>query len=600
MNKPVILCIDDEPAILDALHTVLHQHIGHNYKVETISNIDMGLKRCAELRSGRIIVPLVLVDFTTSPVESETFLQCLHDISPYTLTIMLSSTTTLKEVNTAVERGQVYRHISKPWQDEDLILAVKQALRSYTQNQQLRQFTDEQAALISKLRDSEARLTESTHELAHLNQVYERFIPKQFLDLLGKQSLVDIQLGDQVEKDMTVLLSDIRGFTAMSETMTPQDNFNFINAYLQRMQPIITTHQGFIDKYIGDAIMALFPLRADDALQAAIHMLDEMERYNERRENRGFEPFGIGIGINSGYLMLGMLGNEDHMEGSVIADAVNLTARVESLTKTYGVNILITQQTYDRLSDPERYHIRMIDRVTVKGKTQIATIYEVFDNDPEDQKRFKEQSLRLFQRGLEDFHGERFNEAKTQFERVLAINPDDSVAQVYLRNCKKVLGMQQPSVSVILVVDDDPMNNMMLTTILEDSGYEVISAENAKSALNIAQQHEPHLVMLDIEMPEMDGFDICEQLKNQEHTQDIPIIFTTARTNQNDIVRGFELGAVDYIAKPFNPAEVLARLQTHLSHAYLYRQLQLRNVELEINNLELKEKISQVGKLMPF
>ena len=204
-----------------------------------------------------------------------------------------------------------------------------------------------------------------------------RFLPREFLNLLDKTSILDIQLGDQVEKEMTVLFSDIRDFTSLSEKMTPQDNFNFINAYLSRMEPIIHEHHGFIDKYIGDAIMALFPNCADDAVQAALLMLKTLADYNLTRGRPGRPCFNIGIGIHTGKLMLGTVGGQNRMDGTVISDAVNLASRIEGMTKKYGANLLISEGTYSRLNDKAKYAIRPLDRVKAKGKTEAVMIYAV-------------------------------------------------------------------------------------------------------------------------------------------------------------------------------------------------------------------------------
>ncbi len=200
---------------------------------------------------------------------------------------------------------------------------------------------------------------------------------------MGKPSIVSVRLGDNRRLTMTVLFSDIRNFTGLSEGMSPDENFApFINAYLERMGPVIRGHNGFIDKYIGDAIMGLFE-QADDALRAGLAMLDTLAAYNGERQAAGLAPIRIGIGINSGSLMLGTIGEKDRMDGTVISDAVNLASRVESLTKSYDVGFLISQNTYGQLSGREARDIRPIDVVVVKGKTQPVTIFEVFErNDP--------------------------------------------------------------------------------------------------------------------------------------------------------------------------------------------------------------------------
>jgi len=272
------------------------------------------------------------------------------------------------------------------------------------------------------------------NELFELNKAYERFIPRDFIRLLDKESVVDVQLGDHVEKEMTILFCDIRGFTAMSEKMTPQENFDFINIYLGQMEPIIDKYGGFIDKYIGDAIMALF-VSADAAVLGAISMLQGLVEYNELLSEAHYQEIKIGIGLNTGPLMLGTIGGPNRMDGTVISDAVNLAARVEGLTKTYGTALLITDQTYQKLEDISKYHIRVVDRVTVKGKTEPVTVYEIFDGNPTDIIELKAKTLEDFEMGCVYYHGEELHEAQQCFERVLSIYPDDEAAQVYLQRC---------------------------------------------------------------------------------------------------------------------------------------------------------------------
>ena len=174
-------------------------------------------------------------------------------------------------------------------------------------------------------------------------RAYRRFLPYQFMKLLGKASISDIKLGDNVEKNMTILFSDIRDFTSLSESMTPRENFRFINSYLKEMEPALFQSHGFIDKYIGDAIMAIFPTSADDALRAALAMLKRLRGFNATRRRSGAPAIRIGIGLNTGLAMAGAVGGLHRMETTVISDAVNLASRIESLTKTYGVPLLISE-----------------------------------------------------------------------------------------------------------------------------------------------------------------------------------------------------------------------------------------------------------------
>ncbi len=273
-------------------------------------------------------------------------------------------------------------------------------------------------------------------ELIQLNEALSRFVPRQFLQLLEKDSIIDIQLGDEVEQEMSVLFSDIRDFTTLSETMTPEDNFKFINAYLSQMEPAIIEHQGFIDKYMGDGIMALFSGSADDALLAGISMLQRLTEYNRNRVNSGYIPLKIGIGINTGSLMLGTVGGRHRMDSTVISDHVNLASRLESLTKEYGVSLLITHYTLARLQNPTEYHIRFIEQVKVKGKSKAVAVFEVFDSDEPHLKQSKLATKTRFEQGLLLYYQRQMQQAAQHFEGVMEMNPRDPVAQLYLRRCQ--------------------------------------------------------------------------------------------------------------------------------------------------------------------
>jgi class 3 adenylate cyclase len=217
--------------------------------------------------------------------------------------------------------------------------------------------------------------------------------------------------------------------------MTPTENFQFINSYLSRMEPAIRENHGFIDKYIGDGIMALFNSGADDAVKAGIAMLHRLIEYNQHRQTCGYLPIKIGIGINTGSLMLGTVGGPCRMDGTVISDTVNLASRLEGLTKEYGVALLISHHTFSKLQHPADYAIRRIDQVHVKGKSELVTVYEVFDADLSEEKASKLATLQLFTEALFYYDQQHFSDAVQLFQAVLQINPTDQVAQIYLERC---------------------------------------------------------------------------------------------------------------------------------------------------------------------
>jgi class 3 adenylate cyclase len=287
------------------------------------------------------------------------------------------------------------------------------------------------ALTINKLRSSLQMLSET-------NAALQRFVPHEFLACLNKASIVEVQLADHVQRTMTILFSDIRSFTTLSEKMTPEENFHFINAYLSQMGPIVREHRGFIDKYIGDAVMALFDT-ADDAMEASVAMLRTLARYNHARAQEHHPPLHIGIGLNTGTLMLGTIGEQHRMEGTVISDAVNLAAHMEGMTKIYDTSLLISENTFHYLSDPDRYLMHIIDKVKVKGKVEPVTVFGVFDGESTLVQQKKRLIRREFERGVVLYQMKLFNEAKAVFETCLHRYPDDKASALYIRRCEHYL-----------------------------------------------------------------------------------------------------------------------------------------------------------------
>ncbi len=303
-------------------------------------------------------------------------------------------------------------------------------------------FTPDRVEILNILASQAAISMENARlyqNMLKLNLSYERFVPSQFLTLLEKEHVTDVKLGDQIQKEMSILFSDIRSFTELSEKMSPVENFNFLNSYLKTMTPCVLNNNGFIDKYIGDAIMALFPLSAEDALKAAIEMQRQVRVYNNRRLRKNLDPISIGIGIHTGNLMLGTIGSEDRMEGTVISDAVNLASRMEGLTKQYGAAILISQETLMKIHDPGKYNFRILDRVRVKGKKNTVSVIEVIDGQPDFIIELFTKTKPDFERGVHSYLMHDLVKAKEYFIKVLSSNINDKAASIYLQRTDYLL-----------------------------------------------------------------------------------------------------------------------------------------------------------------
>ncbi len=315
-----------------------------------------------------------------------------------------------------------------------------------TLNADLTQALIEQKRAYEELHRTRIELAE-TQAIAMITKVFEKFVPKQFLERIAKEGLEHIKPGTVELSTITVMFSDIRSFTKLSERMSPNDIFSLLNGYIGRMQTAIERHDGFIDKFIGDAIMALFdgaaPVQATNAVRAAVGMQSRLLTYNGERALLQREPIIIGIGLHSGPVMLGTLGNENRMDSTVIGDAANLAARLEGLTKFYDCRIVISDDVF-RALEPGQFLSRPLDRVVVKGRMQSILVHEIFDADPEPKRVSKQALLPLYRSGLELFYGRRWLESRAAFQACLQQYAQDVVSQIYLDRCDFFLAHPPP------------------------------------------------------------------------------------------------------------------------------------------------------------
>ncbi|MBD1877597.1 HAMP domain-containing protein [Coleofasciculus sp. FACHB-T130] len=238
---------------------------------------------------------------------------------------------------------------------------------------------DEIGALAIAFNDMSAALQGLFSRLQKTIESFHRFVPEKFLLVIAPDGIENIQVGFASTRTITILFADIRGYTAMSEQMTPLETFSFLNDYLACMGQVIDKSGGFIDKYIGDAIMALFDDEAtDNALHAALAMRQRLKILNEERSHQGLPTIDIGIGIHRGEVVMGTVGFSSRIESTVVGDAVNVAARVESLTKNYDSTILVTKPIVEALRHPDTFPLRLVDKfVRVKGKEELVAIYEL-------------------------------------------------------------------------------------------------------------------------------------------------------------------------------------------------------------------------------
>ncbi|MEK7525477.1 MAG: adenylate/guanylate cyclase domain-containing protein [Patescibacteria group bacterium] len=280
----------------------------------------------------------------------------------------------------------------------------------------------------------------TSREKKFIHDTFSRYLAPQVIEELIKNPDT-IALGGR-KANLSILFSDIRGFTTLSESMSPEKLTNFLNRYLTRMTDIILDQNGVVDKYIGDAIMAFWgaPLpdtnHARRSISSAIEMVQALETFNKEGDAKGDPQIAVGIGINTGDVTIGNMGSERRFDYTVLGDNVNLASRLEGLTKTYGVAIIVSNSVWESVPEQERVHLRIygreIDRVQVKGKKQPVTIYEIMTPD---QHQNLAQNLATFNNARSAYYDGNWDVAIEYFDEFLARHPNDGPSTVLRERC---------------------------------------------------------------------------------------------------------------------------------------------------------------------
>jgi adenylate cyclase len=255
-----------------------------------------------------------------------------------------------------------------------------------------------------------------------------------------------LKLGGE-KKVLSVLFSDIRGFTSLSESLPPEGLVHLLNEYLTEMTNVVFRHDGTLDKYIGDAVMAIYgaPLPQEDhperACLSALDMMEDLHKLQTRWAAEGKPAIDIGIGINTGEMVVGNMGSERRFDYTVIGDEVNLASRLEGLNKQYGTHVIISEFTQSLVRD----HIlcRELDLVRVKGKAKPVRIFEVVGR--KDASALDGGWIEIFGEGLLACRSLRWEEAASCFQKVLELCPEDGPAQMYLKRCELLRSSPPPS-----------------------------------------------------------------------------------------------------------------------------------------------------------
>ena len=408
-----IICVDDEEIVLNSLRRQLRK-IAKGYRIEVATTGSQALQTIEYLKHRARPVALVITDQVMPMMNGDDLLIKIKDVSPETYQVMLTGQADGESVGRAVNEGSLFRFMAKPWSEHELQLTVQTALDAFHRDLDLK---------------------EKTERLHRAHQRSLAFVPHDYLRALGREHFEDVERGDATRCEVSIMFTDIRGFTSRIEQMTPEQSFDFVNEYYQMTEPSIYKYEGFVDHYFGDGVLAIFPQGAVSGLKAAIEFLTCVEDFNQVLITRDQEPIRVGIGLHSGEVIMGVCGGEQSIQCTVIGDCVNLTARLEGLSARYQTSLVLSHDLHQEAKEHLTYEVRALEYVRVKGRARPVLVYEVLDVLPPERRARLRHTLPLFDNGVKAIRNRAFSEAEVIFEQVLEIDPDDQVAELHRNTC---------------------------------------------------------------------------------------------------------------------------------------------------------------------
>ena len=278
------------------------------------------------------------------------------------------------------------------------------------------------------------KLTEKDKIIKVANDEYEKIVPKQFVKHLGKKSFSELELGGSVTKEVTTMFCDIRNSTLTSESLSLTDNFKFINDYLAVITPIIRKYQGFVDKYLGDGVLAVFS-NANSALRASVEIVKEI-RVKNMLDKKPYE-IEVGIGLHTGEVVFGVVGDEQRKSPTIISDNVNYTSKMQEVSKVYGTQIIFSKRTLNVLKNDKSFEYRYIGLLTFNGEKRFA-MFELLDTYEQDQR----YNLKLYKNEFEEavrlFDAGKFAQALAGFKKLQSKLEFDKVTSSYIHHIQSL------------------------------------------------------------------------------------------------------------------------------------------------------------------
>ncbi|HBB32252.1 MAG TPA: adenylate/guanylate cyclase domain-containing response regulator [Cyanobacteria bacterium UBA8803] len=365
-SKPRILLVDDDSTNLFLLEELL---LSEDYLLLTAASGSEALAIAAQSIPDLILLDVMMPDMDGFEVCD----RLRQDPKLQTVPVIFLSALDDDESRLRGLEMMGDDYLTKPINSQLLLTKIASILR------------------LAKLRSQQSRqqVIAAWEVNDYISEKFRLFVPEQYLDRIAPQGVESIQLGNAREEEITVLFCDIRGFTTIAESQSTMETFKWLNAFFTHMSQAVAACHGFVDKFLGDALLAVFDRpehHAADALTAALLMQDRLNQFNGDRGAYNLKsPINIGIGIHTGLGLIGTVGSDQRMDSTVIGDVVNTAARLEELTKSYKCNILASNTTIEHIStrvtmtqlETQFFESRWVDRITPRGKQQALDLYEI-------------------------------------------------------------------------------------------------------------------------------------------------------------------------------------------------------------------------------
>ena len=449
-----ILIVDDSKTIRFQVRKILEAEPDYSYEISEAVDGKEALDVVAASTKEKL-PDLVLLDRNMPRMNGDEFIR-IFKADPQWRHIPVLFLTTHGEIEELVKgltELQADDYLGKPFNPSELQARVKSLLRvriaekeTLRLNSELDQSLKQQKLQFEELKTTKVELAEIS-AVAELTRIFEKFVPREFLDRIAKTGIENITVGHAESDIITILFSDIRSFTDISESMEPTELMEFLNTFLQFMSEPIHMNHGFVDKFIGDAIMALFDqpgkpdaIEARDAVRSGLEMQSSLVRFNNLRAKQNYPPTNIGIGVHSGPVVIGTLGSESRMDSTVLGDAVNLASRLEGLTKNYRLPMLVSEDSKNLIIHLEEFNWRLLDRITVKGKSEPVRIYEVFNQYSDKNYENKLKAASVFEEAMTPYLSKNWEAAIEGFKECDELLPEDASIEMYLN---RVYGFQE-------------------------------------------------------------------------------------------------------------------------------------------------------------